>query len=190
MQILTKAPQYAARAGQQIAGNLYRGADGKFTAGSSTTQPKTPTTRQQRRAKKPAATSAEKRAANIDRVRSYMRDTDAGLNQNAFDALMSFNSGEKLNDSYRQGLIDGGILEQFDDGSVALTATGRRLVNAIERGNERDAVDAYNKASQNKRSQTKRNEERETKRQQREAAKQERQRQAEARKQEREKTPR
>lgn len=171
--VKVKAPNYGARAGQTIAGRLVRGGDGKFTSGNNPSsaranaardaalRPKKPTAPRGRRAvpkpKKPVKTpeqrAQEREAARQERARARAAEREQniaktfsalGLAEDAADSLKRLAAGKVVDDD--GGLVKMGLAEQAKDGSYRLTATGRAVMNAAERGDLGAARDAKSRA--------------------------------------------
>lgn len=162
--IREKAPNYSARAGETIAGNLVRGADGKFASGggggSSSSGGGKP-----RRTRKPKQTPEEQEATrqqNREQALSQLRNKP---NKAALDALDAFNRGEDADPEMLQALADEtGLVEKGEDGTYRMTPSGRQLLRALDKGDARGAEDAMSKG----RDRAARTDERNTKRQARE----------------------
>lgn len=146
-----KAPNYNAKRGEVIAGNLVRGDDGKFASGSGggsgggdapkkDAAPKKPRTARQ--------TPEEKRAereANRKRIAG-----ETGLSEGLSTALVDFadpNEPQALSPANAQSLMERGLVEQGDDGRYRLTGAGSTYVNASRRGDSRRAADALSRAA-------------------------------------------
>ena len=164
----TRAHKWGKRTkAQQIAGNLYRGNDGKFQAGSgdSPAQPKPsagaraprkqtlPAVAPLKQPKgrrgggktppKPKPTDAERQAdqqAKREAARSAQRATrdrlltEAGIDATTQGALTDAREGNTLTPANGAKLAGMGLAEQAADGSYRLTAAGRTVVDAAQRG--------------------------------------------------------
>lgn len=145
-----KAANVHAKAGETIAGNLVRGADGKFSSGSSSSggdkspepkdgdkKKKTSTT------KKPKLTPEQKKAAaeqkkkdNFDKVAGELSNSDLAEILTVGDDP---NDMSQLNDYGKEALTKAGLGIQHADGSVELNGTGRALIRAMQRGDTKTA---------------------------------------------------
>lgn len=97
---------------------------------------------------KPAKqTPDEKRQANRDAVKAWMRDNDEGLAPAGFDALTAFADGGRLDPQAEKALRGMGLVEG-DDGAPRLSASAHVAINAINAGNQRGAVDAIRRAQE------------------------------------------
>lgn len=157
-----KAPNYSARAGQVITGNLARGGDGKFTsAGAASATPskpkKAPKRRPARTPKKPKL-SAEQRQAQRQAERDALRRAneakvgqDGGLGEDLNDALLEFASPDEaitLAPQNKAELERRGLVETGPDGAPRISQAGRAYVNAARTGDVSRARDALSRASE------------------------------------------
>ena len=136
-QLALKAPDYGARAGQKIVGNLARGSDGKFTradgsAASGREVRDALTARPKKASSKRAAATPEQQAAAFER---------AGIGGDA-QALRSFAKGNAPDGAAADRLIAAGLAERGRDGALRMTSAGRGVVRAGERGDVQAAADA------------------------------------------------
>ena len=146
----TKAANYAARAGETIAGNLVRGNDGKFSGGGSAPAPKA----RKGRGRTPKQTTADRQSAR-DQVRNAKRQSvidamangDQGLAPNIANAMLGFADGGQLDPAIAKGLASVGLVEMGSDGQPRLTASGRMAATAMNRGDVRGALDAIGRGS-------------------------------------------
>lgn len=136
--IALKEPNYGARAGQTIAGNLARGGDGKFTradgsAASGRDVINALTARPKKSGgSKRAAVSAEQQAAAFER---------AGVGSDA-QALRDFAAGTAPSGEAADRLVGAGLAERGRDGQLRMTSAGRGVVRAAKRGDAQAAADA------------------------------------------------
>lgn len=162
MLLAEKAPNYGARAGGVITGNLARGGDGKFASAGNAraATPNAPRQRPRAAAKKPnapgggAGTSAQREQERQQRVdalreqRTENRDTvarDAGLGSQLSDALLEFASPDEkimLSPQNAAALEQRGLVERDRTGEYRMTAAGRAYVQAADSGDVRRAADA------------------------------------------------
>lgn len=137
-QLSLKAPNYGARAGQAIVGNLARGNDGKFTradgSAASGREVRDALTARPKKAggSKRAAASPEQQAAAFER---------AGVGGDA-QALRGFAKGAAPDGAAADRLIASGLAERGRDGTLRMTSAGRGVVRAAERGDVQAAADA------------------------------------------------
>ena len=135
--IALKEPNYGARAGQTIAGNLARGGDGKFTradgsAASGRDVINALTARPKKSGSKRATVSAEQQAAAFER---------AGVGSDA-QALRDFAAGTAPSGEAADRLVSAGLAERGRDGQLRMTSAGRGVVRAAKRGDAQAAADA------------------------------------------------
>ena len=171
-----KATGYSARAGQVIRGNLARGGDGKFTsAGNASSAPpkgeeqrpakpqrrRAPLTRRRGETDAQLAAREQERAqlADENRAAREQERTDqrkanidksfaaSGLEEDEFYPLVDFADGGEPPEDAADSLIAKGLVERGRDGKLRMTPTGRRLVNAAERGDTRGVADAVSQGS-------------------------------------------
>lgn len=167
-----KEINYHAKAGEQISGTLYRGADGKWTSqaiqasgggakpkkgkGGKTKvahAPKPKMTKvakpklspEERKANSVAAHSAAT-IANIQAVRKTMADGDIGLSPSGVDAMVDFSQGKPLSPTMTDDLVSGGLLQKLSNGTVVMSPSGRVALNSMKRGDTQGAIDAINRA--------------------------------------------
>jgi hypothetical protein len=154
IKVTVKAPNYGARAGQTIAGNLRRGSSGQFESGGGAARapkpgkrkPKTETEREAERQQR-----ASERQAEREQTRIAQRDqvlADLGIDPGASEALVMLANGEQPEPSAiaRMGAVEAGLVEQAADGSYRMTPAGRQLLNAAERGDKGAAGDVISRA--------------------------------------------
>ncbi len=170
-----------ARAGEAIAGNLYRGGGGQFQAGpAAQLQKRLEAIRAKRLAKgkgkkkgagkkpaKPKATPADKLAARKQKVAAnrtaaiaQMANSDAGLAPAGAANLLKLADGGAVEGAGADALVKMGLAEQSKtDDKYRLTAAGRSAAGALGRGDADGAIRAIGRAgeAQNKR-QAKQNE--------------------------------
>lgn len=129
------------KAGERIAGQLCRDKTGKYVNCNS----KGATQESKDKLKKVAADQKKQEAAVADEVaRKENLDKgfeSSGLNEDAYYSLVDFAAGEGELDGTPE-LVKAGLVEQAADGSYRMTPTGRRMVNAAERGDTRGVADA------------------------------------------------
>lgn len=167
---------YGAKRGQVIAGRLVRGTGGRFaSSGGAPTSAgdklnaardaalrkkpggKKPTPKG-RPTRKPAKTDAQRAAEREakrqqrEQERAQKREQNIAsafsaidLPEDAADSLRRLAAGEAVDDD--GGLVKMGLAEQAKDGSYRLTATGRVVMNAAERGDVGAARDAKSRAT-------------------------------------------
>lgn len=170
-----KAANYSGRAGSTIIGNLTRGNDGKFSSGgggaSAAPKPdKAQAAAQQRQAK--ADLAARQRQERTDQQAAQREERTASRDQAKTDAQQKAvenvgNLAEKLLDpdmaevltvgeplgniegvqpEYGDKLVARGLATKYEDGSYDLNPTGRSMINAMKKGNERQAKVAIMRA--------------------------------------------
>lgn len=132
------------KAGERIAGQLCRDKRGMYVncnsaAATQESKDKLKKAEQDQKRAKRDEEKAKERQANIDKGFEA-----SGLNEDAYYSLMDFAEGKGELDG-QQELIDAGLVEQAADGSYRMTPTGRRMVNAAERGDTRGVADAVSK---------------------------------------------
>lgn len=148
-----KAPNYGAKRGETIAGNLKRGDDGKFASAGKPSAPKPagkPRPTKPRAAKPPKQTPEQRaqartaeQAKNRDKVYSQL-----GLAEDAADSLTRLGAGEAVEDD--GGLVKMGLAEVDSAGKLRLSTAGRAMLNAAERGDLGAARDAASRAQDRK----------------------------------------
>lgn len=153
------------KAGERIAGQLCRNASGLYVNCNDRTA--TPESKRALRKQETATERAGERTANIDQAAGA-----SGLNEDAYYGLMDFAGGGALDGE--QELLDAGLIEQASDGSYRMTPTGRRMVNAAERGDSRDVADAVSAARDRVAQRQQRASDRKARQQERERARQQR----------------
>jgi hypothetical protein len=136
-QLTTKEPNYGARAGETIAGNLGRGGDGKFTradgsAASGRDVISALTARPKKSSGKRAGASAADQAAAFEK---------AGVGSDA-QALRDFAGGTVPSGDAADRLVKAGLAERGKDGTLRMTGAGRGVVRAAKRGDAQAAADA------------------------------------------------
>jgi hypothetical protein len=159
-----KAANYGARQGQAIAGNLYRGAGGKFSGGSgggaAAAKPeaapsKKPDLRNQQRQARQDLTDAqrqERQQAKLEQARANVGDAAAKLLGDDMAEVLT--TGDVPGDlsgvkpEYGDQLIAKGLATKYPDGSYDLSQTGRSMLRAMASGNERAAKIAIMRAQQ------------------------------------------
>lgn len=148
-----KAPNYGAKRGETIAGNLVRGNDGQFSSGGSASAAPAakPAKGRARKPNAPKATPAQRQqqrdaeqAKNRDKVYGQL-----GLAEDAADSLTRLGAGEQVDDD--GGLVTMGLAEVDSAGKLRLSAAGRATLNAAERGDLGAARDAASRALDRKR---------------------------------------
>lgn len=195
--IALKAPNWAARGGETISGNLGRASDGEFTnagGGSSATTPKPAGSKPRKpRKKRDPKQTPEQRAAERETERtqaaqekrqeqSANRATVAGeigLNPNTMEALDEFASPDEkitLSPANAAELEKRGLVERSEDGEHRMTVAGRQVLRAAEAGDARAASDALSRGTDR----TTQRGQRETARQERTAAREQKKREREA----------
>lgn len=150
---------YGAKKGQVIQGRLVRGEGGRFASGGGSGAAKpAASTSSTRRSKRPPPKTEEQRAADREAKRQQRIQERAAqreenitstfsaldLPEDAADSLRRLAAGEPVEDD--GGLVKMGLAEQAKDGSYRLTATGRAVMNAAERGDLGAAKDAKSRA--------------------------------------------
>lgn len=154
-------PNYGARAGQVIRGNLARGTGGQFTrAGAAPVErgglrdrlaaaednPKKgkPKKSQEER----DAESQQRRQARQQKNRDKVAKGLAGqLAPEATEALLAFADGETLDGETLQMMRENGLAQQDAQGGFRLSPAGRSFVRAANSGDVRGASDALSKAA-------------------------------------------
>jgi hypothetical protein len=148
-----KAPNYSAKRGQTIAGNLKRGDDGKFASAGKPSAPKKP--RAPRKPKAPKQTPAQRAQAKRTQrqANEALVGREAGLKPNVSDALMEFASPTEnitLAPANREALEKAGLVETGPDGQPRISSAGRAYVNAARAGDVSRARDALSRANERK----------------------------------------
>jgi len=146
----TKAANYAARAGETIAGNLVRGNDGKFSGGGGAPAPKARTGRGRAPKQTPAVRQSARdqaRDAKRQSVIDAMANGDQGLAPNIANAMLGFADGGQLDPAIARGLASVGMVEVGGDGQPRLSQAGRMAATAMNRGDVRGALDAIGRGS-------------------------------------------
>lgn len=149
---------YGAKKGQVIQGRLVRGEGGRFaSSGGGAAKPQASST-SGRRPKRPPPKTEEQRAAERQAKQDARAQERAAkqeenitktfsaidLPEDAADSLRRLAAGEPVDDD--GGLVKIGLAEQAQDGSYRLTAAGRAVMNAAERGDLGAAKDAKSRA--------------------------------------------
>lgn len=105
-----------------------------------------------RKKKKPAKTpeqreqeKKQKIAANRSEIKARLTDE---LDPSAFDQLMQFADGSDLADEFKTTLVDKGLVEESSNGDIRLSKYGKSFVNAADKGEVRDALDALSRAQE------------------------------------------
>lgn len=164
-----KAANYGAHVGQAIAGNLFRGTGGQFTAGGGASPAPAPATatkpdkaatadrqRQQRQAladqqrqerqgvRDQAKTDAQKKVVeNVGNLAEKLLSSDMAEVLTVGDPIGNINGVEP---QYGDKLVSQGLAVKYKDGTYDLSGTGRSMVNAMAKGNERQAKIAIMRA--------------------------------------------
>lgn len=153
-----KAPNYGAKRGETIAGNLKRGDDGKFASAGTPAAPKAPAKvpkRAPRKPRKPKATP-EQRAQEQRRQQAANEaavGAQAGLGEDLNDALLEFASPDEaitLAPANQEALTKAGLVEVGPDGAPRISSAGRAYVNAARSGDVSRARDALSRANERK----------------------------------------
>lgn len=142
-----KAPNYGARAGEAIAGNLVRGGDGKFASGGGGSAPAkdAPAKKPGKAPKPPKPTREERRAASI----AATFDKQSALEEDEYYDLMDAAQGARDVDT-ADALVAKGLMERGEDGALRLTGSGRVAANAAARGDAGAFADAASRAAERK----------------------------------------
>lgn len=183
-----KAPNYSARAGQTITGNLGRSASGQFVRAGSASAPashpapkKKRMTRAQRQAEQEQTRRGREQAKQQERRANEAKVGEAaGLGKNLSDALLEFDNPDEviaLNPQNAEELERKGLIERDASGNVRMSAAGRAYTAAAragEVGRARDALSKGTDATAKRQAREQRRAEVATRRAEREAKKRER----------------
>lgn len=121
--ITTLKANYSAKVGQTIAGNLARGAGGKFTAAGN------------------AGASASAGSAKRAQARKAALAA-SGVSEQDAATLEAFAKGGTLSAAQTQSLVSAGLVRVGDDGSPRLAPNARGFLRALRKGDARAASDA------------------------------------------------
>lgn len=154
-----KAPNYSARAGQIIAGNLGRSASGQFVRAASGGSESASSSKKKRLtpAERRAARQAEQEQKRQERDQAKQQERraneakvgdGAGLGKNLSDALLEFDNPDEviaLNPHNAEELERKGLIERGADGRMRMSAAGRAYTSAARSGDVSRARDALSK---------------------------------------------
>lgn len=147
---------YGAKRGQVIQGRLIRGEGGQFASsggGKPAAASGTPAKRRRAPPKTDEQRAADRASAREQRTQERAATQEQniaktfsaiGMDEDAADSLRRLANGEAVGDD--GGLVKMGLAEQAQDGSYRLTAAGRSVMNAAERGDLGAARDAKSRA--------------------------------------------
>lgn len=137
MEETLKAPNFGARAGQTIAGNLVRGADGQFASGGkpSTAKPRKGRVRKPKKPKLSAEERLSQRAAERQQKRTEVL-SKFNIAPDGQDALSKLRNGEQVDPEVikKHGFEEAGLVEQAADGTYRMTGAGRSVLQAADSG--------------------------------------------------------
>jgi hypothetical protein len=139
--IALKAPNFGARGGQVITGNLARGADGKFVrADGSVASGTEVVSALTARPKKGGAGKGKLNSAAQAKI-----GEKAGIDSEDFVALEKLSKGTSPSESDAQRLVNLGLAERGKDGTLRMASNARALLRATQAGDVQAAKDALSK---------------------------------------------
>ena len=93
------------------------------------------------KAKKEKPTKEETQAANVEKIKSEIKDVD-------IDKLLDFESGSEIDSETAAAMVSLGLVDQGTEGEYRMTTAGKALLRAAKKGDSRAALDAVSRGKE------------------------------------------